>query len=210
MLKEYIHNDNKLNRKEFISILFLVAISSGIFGWIYEVLFYYLNSGFETFYLRGRNYLPWINIYMYGALLICFLTYKRRKHPLQVFLISAISTGILEYFTGLILYGIMGWVKYWDYNQEILNFGNIGGYVCLRSVIVFGICGLFLIYILLPILIKLVKKVDIKKMLVISSILFAIFIGDEIYNWLLYPYFPIPRGEAFYESKGFHYIKFSE
>ena len=38
----------------------------------------------------------------------------------------------------------------------------------------------------------------------------AIFIGDEIYNWLLYPYFPIPRGSEFYESKGFQYIQFSD
>lgn len=210
MIKEYIEKENKINRKEFIAIACLVAVISGIFGWVYEVAFYYLNSGFTQVYMRGGNYLPWINIYMYGSFLILFLTYKRRKHPLQVFLISAISTGILEYFSGLILYGVLGRTRCWSYNEEILNFGNIGGYVCLRSVVVFGLCGLLLIYLILPLLLKLVKKISIKKLLPISIIICSIFLLDEIYNLLLYPYFPIPHATDFYKEHGFKYIYFKE
>ena len=206
MIKDYIEKDNKLTRKQFISVFCLVGVISGIFGWLYEVLFYYMNSGFKTIYMRGGNYLPWINIYMYGGFLIALLTYKRRKHPLQVFLISVVSTGILEYLSGYILYGKLGWTKCWDYNNEILNFGNINGYVCLRSVLVFGLCGLMLIYLILPILFKLVKKCSIKKVLPISIIIFSIFMFDEIYNFLLYPYFPIPKASKYYESIGFKYL----
>lgn len=104
-LKKYRNEDTKLNKKELIIIFCLVFVVSGCFGWLYEFIFYWMNSGFKTFYLQGANYLPWINIYMYGSFLIIFLTYKRRKHPLQVFLISALSTGILEYLTGYIIYG---------------------------------------------------------------------------------------------------------
>ena len=210
MLKEYMEKENKLSLKEMIVIICFVAVISGICGWVYEVLFYYLNSGLQTVYMRGSNYLPWINIYMYGAFLILLFTYKRRKHPLQVFLISAISSGILEYFSGLVLYGMLGWVKCWDYNREILNFGNINGYVCLRSVIVFGLCGLLLIYGILPLLIRLVKKGNIKVLLIISISLFTIFMADEIYNYMLYPYFSIPRASTYYKEKGFKYIYFSE
>jgi len=208
MIKEYIEKEHNLSIKEWIAIIALVGVISGIFGWLYEIAFYYVNSGFTQVYMRGSNYLPWINIYMYGSFLILFLTYKRRKKPLQVFLISAISTGILEYFSGLILYGILGRTRCWDYNQEILNFGNIGGYVCLRSVLVFGICGLLLIYIILPLLLKLIKKVNIKKLLPISIIIFSIFLIDEIYNLLLYPFFPIPRASDFYKEHGLKYIYF--
>jgi uncharacterized membrane protein len=158
--------------------------------------------------MRGSNYLPWINIYMYGAFLIVFLTYKRRKHPLQVFLISLISTGILEYFSGLVLYGILGRTRCWSYNEEILNFGNIGGYVCLRSVLVFGLSGLLLIYVLLPLFIKIVKSINIKTILPISMIICSIFLFDEIYNLLLYPYFSIPRASNYYKEKGLKYIYF--
>ncbi|MBR6230294.1 MAG: hypothetical protein IKQ97_11195 [Eubacterium sp.] len=41
----------------------------------------------------------------------------------------------LEYVTGFILDRVNGGYWGWDYNAEKLNFGNLGGYVCLRSVI---------------------------------------------------------------------------
>ena len=63
MLKKYLNSDIKLNLKQKIIILSLVIVISGIFGWIYEFIFYYFNSGMKEFYMRGGNFLPWINIY---------------------------------------------------------------------------------------------------------------------------------------------------
>lgn len=167
-----------------------------------------MNSGFKEFYMRGGNFLPWINIYAHGALLITLLTFKRRKHPLQVFLISALSTCILEFISGYVLYGVLGQTRCWDYNQEILNFGNIGGYVCLRSVTVFGMCGLLLIYVILPLLIKLTKKVNINVLLVISVILCTIFLSDEIYNLVVTKLLNTPKASYFYKAMGWKYLYF--
>ena len=199
---------DKLNKKQLISLIWLIIVISGIFGWIYEFIFYYLNSGFKTFYMRGGNFLPWINIYMYGAFIILFLTYKRKEHPLQVFLISMISTGILEYLSGYILYGVLGLTKCWDYNSEILNFGNIEGYVCLRSVLVFGLSGLFLIYVLVPLLLKLVKSKHINLILIVSIILCSIFLIDEIYNLIFTKLFNLPKAPMIYSKLGFKYLYF--
>ena len=199
---------DKLNKKQLISLICLIIVISGIFGWIYEFIFYYLNSGFKTFYMRGGNFLPWINIYMYGAFIILFLTYKRKEHPLQVFLISMISTGILEYLSGYILYGVLGLTKCWDYNSEILNFGNIEGYVCLRSVLVFGLSGLFLIYVLVPLLLKLVKSKHINLILIVSIILCSIFLIDEIYNLIFTKLFNLPKAPMIYSKLGFKYLYF--
>ncbi len=210
MLREYIEKENKLNKKQKLFVIATIITISGIFGWLYEFFFYYLNSGFKTFYMRGGNFLPWINIYTYGAFLIILLTYQRRKHPLQVFLISAISTGILEYFSGYILYEKLGWLRCWSYNEEILNFGNIGGFVCLRSIVVFGISALLLIYGILPILIKLSKEKDLKVLLPISIILCSIFLFDEIYNLLITALFHLPRASTIYKQLGFHYIYFTK
>ena len=201
--------DIKLDKKQLITFFSLFIIITGIFGWVYEVLFYYLNSGFETFYLRGRNFLPWINIYVYGGLLIFFLAYKYRKKPILVLLISMISTGILEFLTGYILYGKLGWTKYWDYNKEILNFGNIGGYICLRSVIVFGICGILLVYVIIPLLLKIVNTKYIKVLFIISIILCSIFLIDEIYNLFIYTIFNLSNAIEIYKSLGFKYMIFS-
>ncbi len=209
-LKEYIETDIPLSKKELLILFCLIFVLGGVFGWIYEFIFYWMDSGFKTFYWRGANYLPWINIYAYGSFLIIFLTYRLRKKPWLVFLISMISTGILEYCTGYVIYGKLGWIRCWDYNQEILNFGNIDGYVCLRSVTIFGICGLILIYGMLPLAIKMVKKFDIKKMLIFSITLFSIFFIDNAYNFFLYRFFPIPKANDFYQSKGIQYKYFSD
>lgn len=197
-----------LSKKQKITLICLLIVISGIIGWVYEYFFYYMNSGFKQFYMRGGNFLPWINIYAYGAFLIIAMTYRKRENPLQVFLISMLVTGILEYFSGYILYGKLGWTKCWDYNQEILNFGNIGGYVCLRSVLVFGLSGLALIYLILPVLSKIVRSKYINIIFIISIIICSIFILDEIYNLIIANVFHLPRARDFYKSLGLKYIYF--
>ena len=197
-----------LSRKQKITLICLLIVISGVIGWVYEFFFYYANSGFKTFYMRGANFLPWINIYAYGAFLIIAMTYRKRENPLQVFLLSMLVTGILEYFSGYILYGKLGWTKCWDYNQEILNFGNIGGYVCLRSVLVFGLSGLALMYLILPVLSKIVRSKYINIIFIISIIICSIFILDEIYNLVIAHIFHLPRARDFYKSLGFKYIYF--
>ena len=132
-----------------------------------------------------------------------------KDKPWLVFLISMISTGILEFFSGYVLYGKLGWTKCWDYNSEILNFGNIGGYVCLRSVLVFGLCGLLLIYIMLPLLVKISKKFkSSRKFMTISLIICSIFLIDEVYNLIFSRLFGFYGATNFYKSLGFKYIYF--
>ena len=117
-----------------------------------------------------------------------------------------ISTGILEYFSGYILYGKLGWVKCWDYNQEILNFGNIGGFVCLRSVLFFGASALFLTYVMVPFCIFLSKRMSKKAFLILSISLFTIFMADEIYNLLASKVFGWPDAMDYYRSIGWKYL----
>jgi uncharacterized membrane protein len=196
----------ELNIKQKISVLALIISISGIIGWIYEVFFYYLNSGLKEVYMRGPNFLPWINIYAWGSLLIILTTYKFKDKPLLVFLISLISTGLLEFFSGYILYGVLGLTRQWDYNVEILNFGNINGYVCLRSVLVFGLSGLLLMYVIVPLLIKLVKSKYKNVIFVISIVLFTLFTGDEVYNLIIAKLFNLPNAIDVYKSLGFNYM----
>ena len=208
MISEYINKDYKFDKLTMMGIIFLIVVFAGVFGWVYEFFFYFLNSGMKTFYWRGGNFLPWINIYAYGALLICFFTYKRRKKPLQVFLISSIVCGVLELLSGYVLYGILGLERCWSYNEEILNFGNIGGYVCLRSVLVFGFSALMLIYLIVPFIFKLSQKLNKKTFLILSISLFSIFVFDEIYNFILARTFSLPRSTNIYKPLGIKYIHF--
>ena len=136
--KKYLNNNYKFGKVTFAAILCAIFVISNFYGFVYEVIFYYFNGGMKDIYWRGGCFGPWIIIYGIGALLIYFTAYKRRKKPLEVFLLSGLGCGALEFLTGASFYYLMDGTRHWDYNTEILNFGNIGGFVCLRSVLVFA------------------------------------------------------------------------
>ena len=205
--KKYLNEDYSFDKSTMMGIICLIIVISGIFGFLYEFIFYYFDSGMTTFYYRGGNFLPWINIYAIGAVMIFFLTYKKRKNPLYVFLVSMISTGILEYLGGWCMEHIMN-TKCWDYTSEILSFGNINGYVCLRSVLIFGISSLLLIYIIVPLCFCLAKRMKKKHFLILSYTLCAIFLFDELYNLIFARLLSLPRASTIYKKLGFNYLYF--
>ena len=206
--KKYINEDYTFDKMTMGGIFALIIVISGVFGFIYEFIFYYFNSGMAQIYWRGGNFLPWINIYATGALMIFFLTYRKRKNPLFVFLASFISCGILEYISGFFMYKLGNGLRCWDYNSEILNFGNIDGFVCLRSVLFFGISSLILIYLIVPFCFSLAQKMNRKKFLILSYTLCAIFLFDEFYNLLFARILSLPRASTIYKKLGFHYLYF--
>lgn len=180
--KLLIFKEEKINKKSTINILILIMIFSGIFGFIYETIFYKIDLGY--FVKRGSTFGPWIPIYAFGGLFITLFSYKFRKKPLLVFFLNCLITGVLEYSTGYVLYEFFG-KRLWDYNTEIWNWGNINGYICFRSIILFAISSLFLIYIIIPILIKLTQKITENKLTIFSSILGLLFFLDIILYGIL-------------------------
>ena len=195
----YLNNKVKLDKTQKLSVFFLVVAFSGVFGWLYEFIFYYFNDG--RFSFQGGNFLPWINIYAIGSILIFLSSYKFKKHPYLVFILSGIVTGVLEYFAGWLIYVTNNGARYWDYNTEILNLGNISGFVCLRSVFIFSMCGLFLIYAILAFFMHIATKVNKKRLFVISLIIFSIFLIDEFYNDFT-KVVNLPRANDIYYSWG--------
>lgn len=171
-----------LDKKRSISVIILAMIIGGISGFIYEELFYLVQLG--KLVKRGSTFGPWIPIYAFGTLFIILFSYRFRKKPLLVFIINCISTGILEYSTGFVLDKFFN-LKLWDYNTEMMNFGNINGYVCFRSIALFGSASLFIIYFLVPNLIELSKRVDKKKFTIISYTFGSLFIIDMIVHLLV-------------------------
>ena len=121
--------------RQLINLLILIMVFSGVFGFIYELLFYKIDTG--RFIKRGSSYGPWIPIYVFGGAAYTLLVYPFKEHPLLVFVMCVVVSGVMEYVTGWVLYNVFH-TRLWDYNTEIWNFGNINGYVCLRSVMFFG------------------------------------------------------------------------
>lgn len=159
------------------TVLILITIIGGIIGFIYETIFYKIDLGYFT--KRGSTFGPWIPIYAFGSLFIALFVYPKRKNKFQtIFLISLLTT-VLEYTTGYILYKGFN-IRLWNYNTEMLNFGNINGFICIRSILLFTFAGMVLIYKIIPIIINLEKKDKRKLLNHISNILISIFIIDII------------------------------
>lgn len=207
-LKDYLENDHSFDKLTMLGIFSLIIVITGCFGWLYEFIFYFFNGGMKEFYWRGGNFLPWINIYATGSIMLYFLTYRHRKHSWKVFVISFFACGILEYFSGLGMYIIGDGLRCWDYNSEILNFGNIGGFVCLRSASFFALSSLLLMYVIVPLCFKLAKKMNKKLFLTISFTLCSIILIDEFYNLLFARIFHLPRASTIYKKIGLRYVTF--
>lgn len=197
----------KLKKWQWVGILMLTVVFAGFFGWIYEFTFYFFDGGMGEFYMQGGNLLPWINIYAIGAILIILSCWKIRKYPWAVFLVSVLVTGILEFISGWLVYVIGNGTRYWDYNVEILNFGNIGGFVCLRSVLVFGFSALFFMYLVLPFFIWLSQKMPKRAFLTLAITLFTLVMIDEVYNLLASKFFGWTDATEFYKKLGWKYLE---
>ena len=70
--REYMMKDHSFDRMTMLGILCLITVIAGVFGFVYEFIFYYFNGGMKEFFWRGGNFLPWINIYAIGSLLFIF------------------------------------------------------------------------------------------------------------------------------------------
>lgn len=178
-----IFEKEDISKRDITNLFMLIMISSGIFGFIYETIFYRIDLGY--FVKRGSTYGPWIPIYVFGGLFITLLTYKYKEKPLIVFILGMLVSGLLEYGTGYYLDKYMG-IRLWNYYEEICNFGNINGYICLRSVLFFGFSSLILIYLIIPFLLKYIKSVRRSYISMISYMLFITFSFDFIIYIILH------------------------
>lgn len=169
-----------------IVTVILVFIIGCTAGWIYEMAFYRIDLG--HFVKRGQGMGPWLPIYGVGALAITALFYERHTSPGIVFLGSTLTSGIIEFATGWGLFHFGNGLRLWDYNVEIWNWGNIGGYVCLRSVLLFGLCGLFVVYVLLPAISRLVSGVRREFLTPVVMLLAAVFVIDIIFGYFIRPF----------------------
>ena len=202
---DYMNDKIKLDKWQKLGVFAFILLVSGFFGWVYEFVFYFLNSGMKVWYMRGGDFLPWINIYAIGAFLILFFCSKFKKKPWLVFLLSVLITGLLEFFSGLVIDKVVG-ARYWDYNTEIWNWGNINGYICLRSVLFFGLSSFILMYVFNPVAYFLSTKINKKVLIVLSILIIAIIFADEFYNLIITKIFNLRNAIEIYKTYGIKYM----
>lgn len=158
-------------------VLILIFMIGAVIGFVYEELFYRINDG--EWSKRGSTFGPWVSIYGFGALLILAVTHKVRTRPLPVFVLSCIVTGALEFAVGWYLWTFQG-IRLWDYNTEIWNWGNVGGYICARSYLLFGAMGVVLQLWIRPAVERFADRVRPRTLAIVSFTLGGVYLLDVV------------------------------
>ena len=157
--------------------LITIFLSMSLFGWLWEVGMHLVTNG--EFVNRGALHGPWLPIYGTGAVLILTVLNRFRKNPTLLFGMTVILCGFLEYMTSLVMELTTGGTKWWDYSGYYLN---LNGRICAEGLLVFGIGGLAITYILAPIIDNLLEKVNERRIIAVCSVLMIVFAADAIYS----------------------------
>ena len=156
--------------------LFIYFILTAFIGYVYECIAMTVWSG--KWDNRGFMFGPIIPIYGVGCLLglLFFGTVFKSYNVIQVFLAGFIMSAVLEYPTSYILEKIFH-TRWWDYS---IGPWNIEGRVSLLSSLGFGIGAVLIVFVLNPLLVPIIEKLDDKTAGYIAIVLAIIFIIDFI------------------------------
>ena len=113
-------------------------------GWCTEVSYAALKTG--RFVNRGFLNGPVCPVYGFGVVIVLWVLEPLRGNLLLLFLGSVALTSLLEWLTGFVLERLFH-QRWWDYSQEPFN---LGGYICLRFSIAWGLACLFVVKLLHP------------------------------------------------------------
>ena len=90
-----------------------------------------------------------------------------------------ILCGGLEYFISWFLEQLYDGKKWWDYSDYFLN---LNGRICMEGLFAFGIGGMFLVYVLEPLLGRLFQRIPKKFLMMACLVLLLLFAADLLYS----------------------------
>lgn len=125
---------------------------------------------------RGFCLGPYLPIYGFSSVIMNIFLAKYSKDIITLFVMSAFVCTLMEYMTSLILEKIFH-ARWWDYTEKKFN---LSGRVCLENSCLFGLGGVFIVSILHPFLDGLVSMIPHNALIIITIILFVIFMIDVI------------------------------
>lgn len=164
----------------FYQLLWLYMIYSFI-GWCGEVVVAAVKR--HRFVNRGAVSGLFCPIYGLGAAVVAVFFPELKGNPLFLFLGGMVVNTFVEYVTGRIMEMSLH-KKWWDYSDQKFN---LGGYVCLKTSVLWGICTVLMIYVLNPVftgLVGLIPKLWGEIILwVLFGLLIVDFIGTVIAVW---------------------------
>lgn len=133
-----------------MALYFIEFIVLSFAGWVYECTYCSFQTG--KWQNRGFLYGPLCPIYGAGAVAAIVIAhylpgvFSADTPPLRVFLIAALGSAVLEFGTSWVLEKLFH-ARWWDYSDLPLN---IQGRICVPATTLFGLAGLAIVKLLLP------------------------------------------------------------
>lgn len=180
-----IQEKERRNRVESIHYLRHYSISSIVLmffifsfvGWVWEVSLHLISDG--EFVNRGTMHGPWLPIYGMGGTFILLLLYKLRKYPIAEFISAIVLCGCVEYYSAYSLEMAHNGMKWWDYSGYFLN---LDGRICAEGLLVFGLGGIAIVYVLAPMLDNFIRKIRFNILIPLCLVLVIAFSIDHVYS----------------------------
>lgn len=154
-----------------ISLIF-VFFAVSFAGWVWEVALHFMTSG--NLVNRGTLHGPWLPIYGAASVFLILFLRNHAARPVMLLTETIISCGLIEYITSFVLELIFK-TRWWDYSDMPLN---LNGRICAGGLVLFGLGGCVVIYILGPLLRKRSERFNKTAAVVICTAVLLIFAAD--------------------------------
>ncbi|GFH41332.1 putative ABC transporter permease [Lactococcus insecticola] len=141
-------------------------------GWCLEVVYASVNTG--KFVNRGFLNGAVCPIYGLGASLLILLLTPLVDNVALLYLISVLIASLLELVGGYLLEKLFH-MRWWDYSDEPFN---IGGFICLKFSLLWGLAGVFLMKIIQPGISHLLFKLPILPVILLLIVFYLVFVSD--------------------------------
>lgn len=159
--------------------LFLYFIVTSFGGYVVEVI--YCSSHYKRFVNRGFLFGPLCPIYGCGCTLITLMLSRYSSDIVILFLMGALITSMIEYYTSYILEKIFH-NRWWDYSKSK---DSINGRVRLKNSLLFGVGSVFVIKCLNPIIFEIGNHLSNTFIYISGSIILFILLLDTIFSCMI-------------------------
>ena len=160
-----------------LASLIMLFFGFSFVGWLWEVSLHVVKDG--MFINRGVLHGPWLPIYGAGGVLILIVLKKLRESPAVEFVAAMVLCGCVEYLSSYLLQVAHNGKKWWDYSGYFLN---LNGRICAEGVLVFGLGGMGIVYVLAPLMDNFIRKMKLQILIPVCVMLLGIFVADNIYS----------------------------
>lgn len=147
-------------------------------GWVLEVVYHVISIGkvINRGFLNG----PVCPIYGFGMLSVLVILEPFSDNTLLLFAGGIFFATLIELIGGFVLYKLFH-MRWWDYSKEPFN---LGGYICLKYSLAWGICILFAMKVVHPFVELNVKILDGVFGHILVALLWIIFFVDFVITLL--------------------------